>query len=290
MNGPADPAAVKGPVVKGPVVKGKNVLPSIEVVLRGMALTSNEGNFAPCAVYLVRAVRSDGTPTSILYDFGHVGRRLKLTAAMKRRGIAPEQVDTVVVSHTHWDHLQNIDLFPGATALIHADELAYAAAPHPQDHATPAWSRALLDTTTVRTVEDGEEIANGVRVLHLPGHTPGCIGLAVDTEDGLAVVSGDALASAADARAHECPNVFWDPAAADASNQRVVDLADLVYPGHDRPFRINADGSTEYLTETRPLALTVGALNPDDVSVSVRERTGQHLMAHAAEVAAGKGA
>jgi hypothetical protein len=35
--------------------------------------------------------------------------------------------------------------------------------------------------------------------------------------------------------------------AADASAARLVDLADVVHPGHDRPFRV-ADGQTEYLS------------------------------------------
>ena len=41
--------------------------------------------------------------------------------------------------------------------------------------------------------------------------------------------------------------VFWGLAQAEASAARLVDLADVVYPGHDRPFRV-ADGQTEYLS------------------------------------------
>src|SRR5262249_33646945 len=138
-------AAVKGGAVS-----------SVDVVLRGMSLTSNEGNFAPCAVYLVR---SGGQ--IVLYDFGHAGRRLKLIAALGRRGVRPEDVDTVVVSHLHWDHVQNVDLFARARILVHADELAYGADPDPDDHATPGWSSALLDPARTEPVNDGDEITPG---------------------------------------------------------------------------------------------------------------------------------
>jgi N-acyl homoserine lactone hydrolase len=262
-------------------VKGDQPVPSVDTVLRGMAITSNEGNFAPCGVYLVRS--GDRT---VVYDFGHVGRRMKLVNALGRRGLKPSDVDTVVVSHAHWDHLQNVDLFDRAEILVHAEELAYAGAPHCDDHATPSWSAALLAADRTRTVVDGEEIAPGVRVLHLPGHTPGSIGLAAETGAGVAVLSGDALASGPDALARECPNVFWDPAAADESIRRAADLADVVYPGHDRPFRV-VDGDLQYLTDIRPMSIALGAIGPEDVTVARRVRSGRrNLVGRAAEIAA----
>jgi glyoxylase-like metal-dependent hydrolase (beta-lactamase superfamily II) len=245
----------------------------VDVLLRGMSLTSNEGNFAPCAVYLVRS--GDRT---VLYDFGHVGRRLELGAALARRGVSPDAVDTVVVSHAHWDHLQNIDMFGNARILVHADELAYAANPHPGDHATPSWSAALFDRSRVDLVGEGHEVCAGVRVLHLPGHTAGSIGLAVDTDDGVGVLSGDAVAAAPDALARMCPNVFWDAGQADAANHRVVDLADVVYPGHDRPFRVTAPDQVEYLTETRPITVTIGGVPAAEVTVVDRPRTSERSL------------
>lgn len=255
------------------------LLPTVDVVLRGMSLTSNEGNFAPCAVYLVRAAGR-----TVLYDFGHAGRRLKLVAALGRRGVRPGDVDTVVVSHAHWDHIQNVDLFGNARILVHADELAYAAHPHPDDHATPAWSAALLDAGRINLVADDHEVCAGVRVLHLPGHTAGSIGLAVTTDDGVAVLSGDAVASAPDALTRRCPNVFWDAEQADAANHRVTDLADVIYPGHDRPFRVTGPDTVEYLTGIRPMTLSVGGLPSADVTIvdrpANRSRT---LLGHAKE-------
>lgn len=254
------------------------IVATVDVVLRGLSLSTNEGNFAPCAVYLVRA--GDRT---ILYDFGHVGRRMKLAAALGRRGVRPEDIDTIVVSHAHWDHLQNVDMFAGARILMHADELDYAGNPHPDDPATPPWSAAILDRTRLVPVGDGDEVCPGVRVLHLPGHTPGSIGLAVETEAGLGVLSGDAVASAPDAMTGQTLNVFWSVEQADATNRRVVALADVIYPGHDRPFRITGADSVEYLTEIRPITVTVAGIPAADVTVVDREIRERSVLGHARE-------
>ncbi|MEV6845788.1 MBL fold metallo-hydrolase [Actinoplanes sp. NPDC051411] len=246
---------------------------TVDIVLRGFSVVTSEGNFAPCGVYLVRA--DDGR--TLVYDSAHAGRRMKLLNALERRGIDPDRVDVVVASHGHWDHVQNFDVFKRAELLAHADELAYLAAPDPGDHATPAWTRDLF--AGARGVADGEELLPGVRALHLPGHSPGSLGLAVETADGVAVISGDAVASSAAALAGFCPNVFFDAEKADASLKRVVELADVVYPGHDRPFRITG-ATAEFLTDIRPMTVGVGGL-PAEV-VTVEARTGLQRLLHGA--------
>jgi N-acyl homoserine lactone hydrolase len=252
---------------------------TVDVVARGMSLVSDQGNFALCGVYLIR-----GEGHTVLYDFGHVGRRHKLLASLERRGVRPSDVDTVVVSHTHWDHIQNLDLFPDATVVVHQAELDYTANPHADDLATPLWTRSLFIGRDLRTPDDGDELANGLTVLHLPGHTPGSIGLRAETADGVAVLTGDALATAEDAGRAWCPNVFWDPEQADASVRRALDAGDLYYPGHDRPFRFTGDGGVDYLVAGRTLTMRAAAVG-GPIEVEAADRTRRNLSARAAEAA-----
>ncbi len=205
------------------------VPPAVDVLLQGSAIRSDQGSTGFCGVYLVRG--------RILYDCGHVGRRRALVAALAGRGLTPADIEVVVVSHGHWDHIQNADLFTRARVLMHARELRYLSAPAADDPVTPPWTAAVLAAADVRETGEGDEIGPDVRVVELPGHTPGSIGLAVGTPDGTAVLTGDAVATAKAFRTGRASNVFHDTALADASVARVARLADIVYPGHDLPFR-----------------------------------------------------
>ena len=79
----------------------------------------------------------------------------------------------------------------------------------------------------------------------------------------MSVVTGDAIHFAGVALAAKSPLVFWDTAQAADSIVRVVELGDVLYPGHDQPFRITAAGEIEYIYE-RNLTLNVKAVSETD--------------------------
>lgn len=221
----------------------------VQVLLRGYSVGSDEGGPGFCSVYLL-----EGQGHRVLFDCGHVGRRKALRGALAERGLAPSDVSLVVLSHAHWDHMQNADLFGHAPVLMHGDELRYLDAPRPLDHATPPWARAVLSSLDLRETGEGEALLPGVTVIDLPGHTPGSIGLTVETEDGLAVLTGDAVSTPGVLRSGSYSGVYHDVTKADASVERVLSLADVVCPGHDRPFRL---ATYEYLSEPAPVELRV---------------------------------
>src|SRR5947209_726861 len=47
--------------------------------------------------------------------------------AVRRAGVAPEQVTDVIISHIHWDHADGNGLFPNAKVWIQREELEYYA-------------------------------------------------------------------------------------------------------------------------------------------------------------------
>jgi N-acyl homoserine lactone hydrolase len=228
----------------------------IEVLLAGSSFNCDQGNIAFCGIYLIEAVTAERRKQRILFDFGHFGRRRHLLRALDERGLSSDDIDTVVLSHGHWDHVQNADLFPRSRLVAHRAELEYMQAPHPNDHATPPWAMAIIDRLKIRAVEDGETLVPGISAMHLPGHSRGSLGLVVETEQGLAVITGDAIASAHTAQTGRCMSVFWDVDLADTSIRRVTQLADCIYPGHDRPFRQATGGSAEYLVPALPIGLS----------------------------------
>ncbi len=226
---------------------------TVDVLLNGFSFSTNQGRPAFCSVTLVE---SEGR--LILVDPAHVGRRSELRAALEQRGLTEASIDAVVLTHAHWDHAQNFDRFAEAPVLLHPRERRYASAPHENDWATPYWTGLALETHRLQEVVEGDELAAGVRVIELPGHSVGSIGLVVETEAGTALVSGDAVHSSWVLESRQPPIVFGSLTQARESVAKGLSAADIIYPGHDRPFRV-VDGEADYL---EPFSLTITNLEP----------------------------
>ena len=179
----------------------------------------------------VALCRAEGR--TILFDTGPYAYRPILLGRLKRMGLTPADIDTVVLSHLHWDTATNADLFRNAEIVVHERELAYAERPGTHDWATPPYMARALRKLRLKPAAAECDIAPGVRLVELPGHTPGSIGLLVERE----LLAGDAVASARDAARGHAEVWFADGAQADASLAKALRLADVIHAGHDRSFR-----------------------------------------------------
>jgi N-acyl homoserine lactone hydrolase len=228
-------------------------MPTIDVLMDGYGLGTDQGIIGFCSVLLIEGEKR------VLFDSAHVGRRSLLLSRLASRGLTPRDIDAQVLSHSHWDHVQNCDLFDHAPMLIHANERRYARRPHANDWATPKWTGMVLETLKLVEVGEGYEVMPGCRVVELIGHSAGSIGLEVDTDDGRCLVVGDALPNARAALTGNISFIFWNEARAIASAKRVSGSGALIYPGHDRPFRLK-DGAPQYQSEYQ---LTVNGVGPE---------------------------
>ena len=126
--------------------------------------------------------------------------------------------------------------------------MKYAHHPHHNDWATPQWTGAMIDhIPNIVEVDEGYQIDPGIGIIHAPGHSPGSMGVTVETDQGLAVVAGDIIHFGGVALSKVSPIIFWSEEQARKSIERVNELAEIIYPGHDRPFRL-AGGGVEYMT------------------------------------------
>lgn len=124
----------------------------------------------------------------------------EILQALRTISISPEQVTCLVNTHSHPDHCGNNHLFSRAARL-----------------------------------RDGDDVAPGVWIMATPGHTTDSISVVVEAMERV-VVAGDALPTYGNFLKRVPPAIHIDRAQAVLSMERILELADLVVPGHDRPF------------------------------------------------------
>ncbi|MDE1937691.1 MAG: N-acyl homoserine lactonase family protein [Alphaproteobacteria bacterium] len=165
--------------------------------------------------------------------------------SLPRIGVDPDRVDLVIMSHLHWDHCGNNHLFPNATFLVQKAELQHAIAPN-------VWQNTQYETATRKTAPlwfdsfkqmeiiegDRHDLVTGVHLIHLPGHTPGLMGAAVETRKGVHMIASDAVPWIdnweGDARAKHIPSTIHtnlDDCA--RSFKKIEEIADVVLASHD---------------------------------------------------------
>lgn len=123
-----------------------------------------------------------------------------LPRELTRAGVDAEDVDLVVITHVHDDHvgwttLEGTDRpwFERARHLVHAADWGLmASTDDPEDRAIFEATLAPLERAgLLELIGDRAELTRELTVLHAPGHTPGHQVVLVDSGDERAIVSGD---------------------------------------------------------------------------------------------------
>jgi len=168
---------------------------------------------------------------NILVDTGMPQDAEEIENALLSHDLTPEDIDILVNTHCHADHTGCNRLFTNAEVVIHREEGA-----------------ARCVSGKERKVEGTvEELAEGVRVIHTPGHSRGSISVVAETEHGTWVMAGDALPTPDNYVAWVPPGIHYDPEVALASMRRIVDIADTIVPGHGPSFRKDGELPTSVM-------------------------------------------
>jgi glyoxylase-like metal-dependent hydrolase (beta-lactamase superfamily II) len=119
---------------------------------------------------------------------------------LKALGIAPEQVKNVVITHLHYDHVGNHALFPNADYHLQDKEMDFATGRcmchgimnhgYEVDDVTEMVRRVYENR--VRFIDGSREIAPGIELHHVGGHTKGLQSVRVKTNRGWVMVASDA--------------------------------------------------------------------------------------------------
>jgi glyoxylase-like metal-dependent hydrolase (beta-lactamase superfamily II) len=166
---------------------------------------------------------------NIIVDPGAFVNKNKLIKALESEGLKPENIDVVILTHTHIDHTVNIPIFSKAKI----------------------YSRLICGKYSgqYQLVEEGkvcrfdllnEPIANGVKILETPGHTIDSITVLVDTKEGVVAIAGDAIATAdlVNLEKHPLPDLVYSLEKYEESRKKILTIADWIVPGHGKMFKL----------------------------------------------------
>jgi len=166
------------------------------------------------------------------------------TAVLAPLGLRAADITTVIVTHLHYDHAGGLHLFPNASLHMQVAEMAYATGPcmchdtlkmpFTAGHVCEAVRRLFAGQVVFH---DGDgEVAEGVTVHRIGGHSRGLQSVRVRTEAGWLVLASDAT--------HFYENIWRGkpfPIVVDLEDmlngfktlERLASRRDLVIPGHD---------------------------------------------------------
>ncbi|ARP85332.1 N-acyl homoserine lactonase family protein [Bordetella genomosp. 9] len=120
--------------------------------------------------------------------------------ALSAFGLAPQDIGDVIVTHLHYDHAGNLRRLPHARIHLQESEMHYACGCNMRfDVLRHAYAvedvvdvlRGVYDKR-VNFCHGHQEIAPGIQVLHIGGHTQGLQAVRVHTERGWVVLASDA--------------------------------------------------------------------------------------------------
>ncbi|WP_353613289.1 MBL fold metallo-hydrolase [Mangrovibacter phragmitis] len=164
----------------------------------------------------------------------------QLKANLATAGVSPDDVDTVLLTHCHPDHIGGLldsekqPVFKRAEIILHPLEAQYWQDDEKLKIANERgqrnfWlARQMLDTYA-RNVRffNGDKIAEGILPVWLPGHTPGHTGFRIDADEECLLIWGDIVHYPHIQSAQPAVTILFDtdPAQAEETRQKIMEKA-----------------------------------------------------------------
>lgn len=190
---------------------------------------------AGASAFLIRL--AGDAPSNILVDTGYGDPDSRLLDGLAALGLSPEEVNTVLLTHMHRDHVGGLitnknTAFPKAKVMVAKPELEFWLGLAEKDpaNANAALVKAMRDIygeALLPPFASGAALFPGITAVAASGHTPGHTVFLLEANSKSLLIVGDLLHAAAlqFPLPDECPRYDMDVPAAVETRKRILNLA-----------------------------------------------------------------
>jgi len=195
-----------------------------------------------------------GSNSKILVDTGARGSTFRkrgssvtdlisMENGLARLGLTPEDIDIVIITHLHGDHIELGSLYKNAKFIVQKKELEYARNPHPID--ADLYVKSYFESLNFDMIDGEARIDSGISVFLSPGHTPGGQSVEINTIPGKVIIPGFCCSMDTFKQTEEMKSWGWEVSApllhhdvreAYDSVLKIKRRADIILALHDPEF------------------------------------------------------
>lgn len=172
---------------------------------------------------------------------------MDMATALRAAGVNPDDVGQVVVTHAHYDHIGGLPAFRAAEVIMTRSEYEFWTGPlgertlfaHHTEAAEIGHLRSLRAAGRLTLTGRSHQVAPGITLTEVGGHTPGQAVVTVDGGPGRIVLASDAV--------H-----YYEELERDRPFATVVNLADM-YAAFDQIREMEQDAGTRVIAGHDPV-------------------------------------
>ena len=191
-----------------------HILQLIKVIKPGLLIRDEAGEIldARSSVTLIRSEANN-----ILVDTSLKKDKKIILQGLKEQGLTPDDISIIINTHWHNDHVGNNKIFTSARVFVHH------------------LNNSRIKNTRIQTFPFLLE--PNIEIIETPGHSWDSITV-IAKMDATYAITGDAIPIKGNYLEWIPPRVHVDANRALESMEKIVQIADIIIPGHDSPFEI----------------------------------------------------